>query len=59
MNVYMSQYERIDVSEEVDIIKSNESKECMLYHYWNFKYIDYKFEPYVCNGCHDLSMIIS
>ena len=22
--------------------------------YWYFKDIGYKFEPYVCNGCHDL-----
>ena len=28
----------------------------MLCHYWYFKYIGYKFRPYVCNGCHDLSM---
>ena len=54
----MLQYERIDVSEGIDINKSNESKECMICHYWYFKDIGYKFEPYVCNGCHDLSMMV-
>ena len=29
----------------------------MICHYWYFKDITYKFQPYVCNGCHDISMI--
>ena len=32
----MIQYEGIDVSEGIDINKSNESKECMICHYWYF-----------------------
>ena len=40
----MLQYERTDVSEGIDINKSNKSKECMICHYWYFKYIGYKFE---------------
>ena len=30
----------------------------MICHYWCFKDIGYKYEPYVCNGCHDLLMMI-
>ena len=30
----------------------------MICHYWCFKDISYKYEPYVCNGCHDLSMVV-
>ena len=26
--------------------------------YFYFKSIGYKFEPYVCNKCHDISMMI-
>ena len=29
----------------------------MLCHYWYFKDIGYKFQPYACNRCHDLSMM--
>ena len=29
----------------------------MICHYWYFKDIGYKFQPYVCNGCHDISMM--
>ena len=54
----MLQYERIDVSEGIGINKSDKSKECMICHHWNFKGIGYKYEPRVCNGCHDLSMMV-
>ena len=54
----MLQCERIDVSEGIDPNKSDESKECMICHYWNFKDIGYKYEPYVCNRCQDLSRVV-
>ena len=34
--VEMLYYDRIDVSEEIDINISNKSKECMICHYWYF-----------------------
>ena len=46
-------YERIDAFEGIDINKSNKLKEYMICHYWHFKDIGYKFQPYVCNKCHD------
>ena len=53
----MLQYKRIDVSEGIDINKTSLSKECMLCHYCYFKDVGFKFEPYVCNKCHDVLMI--
>ena len=50
----MLEYERIDISEEIDVNKTNLSKECDICHYWYFKNIGFKKEPYLCNGCHDL-----
>ena len=50
----MVEYEIIDISEGIDVNKTNLSKECDICHYWYFKDIDFKFEPYLCNGCHDL-----
>ena len=47
----MLQYERIDVSEGIDINKSNKSKEYILSHYWYFKDIGYKFKPCPCITC--------
>ena len=54
----MLQYERIDVSERIDFDKTNKSVECMICHYWYFKDIGFKYQPYVCNGCHDFSIIV-
>ena len=54
----MLQYERIDVSEGIDINKSDKSKECMIYHYMYFKHIGYKYEQLVRNGCHNLSVVV-
>ena len=51
--IKMVQYERISVSEGIDINRKNAPKECMLYHYWHFKDVGFKFEPHVCNKCHD------
>ena len=34
-----------------------QKKECMLCHYWYFKDVGYKFQPYVCNGCHNVSVM--
>ena len=50
----MLEYDRIDISEETDINKTNLSKECDICHYCNFKDIGFKYEPYLCNGCHNL-----
>ena len=49
-------YDRIDVCEGIDLAKSNNSKECMICHYWFFNH-EFKYQDYVCNGCHDLSML--
>ena len=51
------QYDRIDAWEKIDIIKRSQSKECMLGHCWYFKDVGYKFQSFVCNGCHALSMM--
>ena len=53
----MLQFDRIDISEGIGIDKTGASKECMICHYCYFKDIGYKFEPYVCNGCHVILII--
>ena len=53
----MLEYGRIDFSEGIDFDKTNASKECDICHYWYFLDKVSKFEPYFCNGCHDLMLI--
>ena len=50
----MLEIDRIDISEEIDINKTNISKECDICHYWYFLNKSFNYEPYLCNGCHDL-----
>ena len=50
----MVEYDRIDISKGIDVNKTNESNECDTCHYWYFKDIGFKYESYLCNGCHDL-----
>ena len=50
----MLEYNRIDISEGIDVNKTCASKECDICHYWYFKDIGFKYEPYLCNGCDDL-----
>ena len=45
---------KVDILVAIDINKTNAWKECDICHYWYFKYIGFKHEPYICNGCHDL-----
>ena len=54
----MIQYQKIDVSEGIDVNKTGASKECELCHYWFFKDIGFKFEEHVCNRCHDLLTMV-
>ena len=52
----MLYFDRIDVSEEIDVNKASASKECDICHYWYFLNYSFKFQPNVCNRCHDLLM---
>ena len=50
----MLEYDRIDISEGIDVNKTNASEECDICHYWYFKDIGFNYKPYLCNGCYDL-----
>ena len=50
----MLEYDRIDISEGIYVNKTNASKECNICYYWHFKDIVFKYELYLCNGCHGL-----
>ena len=53
----MLYYDRIDVSEGVDVNKTSASKECDVCHYCYFLNYSFKFQLYVYNRCHDLLMM--
>ena len=53
----MLYFDRIDISEGIDINKISASKECDICHYWCFLNKGFKLQPNVCNRCHDLLMM--
>ena len=50
----MLEYDRIDISEGIDINKTNKSKECMLCHYWYFLDSNFSYGPYLCDGSYNI-----
>ena len=51
----MIEYERINISERIDVRKTNKSKERMLYHYWYFVHKNFNYGPYLCDDCYNFS----
>ena len=53
----MLEYDRIDISEGIDINKCEEtSRECSLCKFHYFLDKNFKYEPYLCDGCYDMFM---
>ena len=53
----MLEDDRIDISEGIDINKCQEtSRECSLCKFYYFLDKNFKYGPYLCDGCYDMSM---
>ena len=53
----MLAYDRIDISEGIDIKKYKEtSRECSLCKFYYFLDKNFNYGPYLCNGCYDISL---
>ena len=55
MTIFLN-YSIIDLIEGIVVAKSNNSKECIVYHYWCFNH-GFKLKNSICNGCHDSVML--
>ena len=52
-------YDRIGVSEGIDVNKTSKLKECDICHYWYFLNKGFKFQPNTCNELFVMSMNVS
>ena len=52
----MVYYDKVGLSEGIGLTESNNSKECIVFHYWYFNH-GFRFLNSVCNNCHDLVML--
>ena len=50
----MLKYDRIDISEGIDVDKTNESRECKFCHYRYFLNKNFSYGPFACDGCYDI-----
>ena len=48
---------RTDAYEGIVVNKTSASEEIDIYHNWHFLDQGFKFQPHVCNRCHDVLMI--
>ena len=54
MNYKRLEYDNIDIAEGTDVNKTSASKECDICHYSYLLNKYFIYEPYLCNGCHEV-----
>ena len=53
----MLEYNRIDISEAIDINRCEEtSARCSLCNFYYFLDKNFSYGPFLCNGCYDMSL---
>ena len=50
----MLNYDKIDITEGIDLNKTNKSKECMFCHYWYYLNKNFSYGPFTCDGSYDI-----
>ena len=50
----MLKYDKIDVTEGIELNKTNKSKKCMFCYYWYYLNKNFSYGPFTCNGCWNL-----
>ena len=50
----MLKYDRIDISEGIDVNKTDRSRECKFCHYWYFLNKNFSYGPFTCDSCYDI-----
>ena len=47
-------YDKIDITEGIDLDNTNKSRECMFSHYWYFLNKNFSYGPFTCDGCYNM-----
>ena len=50
----MLKYDKIDITEGIDVDKANKSRECMFCHYWYYLNKNFSYGPFTCDGCYNI-----
>ena len=50
----MLKYDKIDITEGIDVDKTNKSRECMFCHYWYYLNKIFSYGPFTCDGSYNI-----
>ena len=50
----MLKCDKIDFTEEIDVDKTNKSRECMFWHYWYYLNKNFSYGSFTCHGCYNI-----
>ena len=50
----MLKYDKIDITEEIDVDKTNKSRECMFCHYWYYMNKNFSYGPFTSHSCYNI-----
>ena len=50
----MLKYDKIGITEGIDLDKTNKSRECMFCHYWYYLNKIFGSGPFTCDGCYNM-----
>ena len=50
----MLKFDRSDITEGIDVDKTNKSRECMFCHYWYYLNKNFSYGSSTCDGCYNI-----
>ena len=50
----MLKYDKIDITEGIDLDKTNKSRECMFCHYWYYLNKNFRYRQFACDGFYNI-----
>ena len=50
----MLKYDKIDITEDIDLNKTNKSKECTFCRYWYYLNKNFSYGPFTCDCCYNI-----
>ena len=50
----MLKYDKIGITEGIDIYKTNKSRKCMFCHYWYSLNKNFSYGPFTCDSCYNI-----
>ena len=50
----MLKYDKVDITEGIDLKKTNDSKQCISCHFWYYLNKNFSYGPFTCDDCYNI-----